>query len=227
MEISLKHNDSYKTNIEEARVNLDAFVDKKAEGSVQNNSTIIGTEFIMEDTTNDSVSYDADEDSQGSNDSDCEIIEFDDENSIISSTTLQTQSFEGTERSSELLSDESVDDRKYDSYIGKEVAKIFSGKIFQGIVQSYDNEREYFMIKYEDSDSEEMDFDQLRAATRLFEEQRESSLTQLSLRKYTNSKSLRQPSTSFMTSLGRCREERDVFRYVVIDFLVCTYQCIF
>ncbi len=184
---------------------------------------IIGTELLMDDTTtsNDSVSYDADEDSLcSSSDSYHEIIEV---------SSLQTQSFEGTKRSStELLSDESVDnDREYDynSYIGKKVAKDFNGILYQGIVKSYDDEREYFKIEYEDDDSEEMDFDEVRAATRLFEEERESSLTKLLLRdKYTNSKSLHQKSTSFMNILGRCREERDVFRYVDIDIFFVVFK---
>ncbi len=66
-------------------------------------------------------------------------------------------------------------DQEKDAYIGAKIAKKFGdGVVYYGSVVSYNDEDKYWKVKYEDSDSEEFDADELQMYLKFYEEQQKN-----------------------------------------------------
>ena len=101
------------------------------------------------------------------------------------------------------------------SFIGRKLLKNFTGILHHGTVTRFEKTENWFKVKYDDGDEEEMTQYELQEGMELYEMKKRDGQGSLRiyLREYQNSKCLKNPTVSFLDKLGRCRECPSIFSW--------------
>ena len=144
-------------------------------------------------------------------------FEIDDEDMIENETNdtyVGTTETESSEIDDIIMHSNEEDYSQSSSFIGRKIAKKFSGVVFKGEVKEFDPLSKLFKVVYVDEDQEEFTIDELRESIKLYEECGNDMIKLCpTLRNNTNKKSLWNRSVSYMDQLGHCREDTTVFSW--------------